>query len=541
MLYSLFSLLPFFSGISALWLGFFVLLKNIGARVNRALFRAIVFISIWLFATSFMFMAGEGEWGIFWDRIVYVGVVFIPISVYHFGLAFTKTKNDLILIIGYLLSFVFLILSQTDLFVADIYKYSWGIHTKAQLFHHIFLVYFAIYIFLFFFNVWQFRRNTSGLEKKQSNYILFAFFVLNLSSLAFLPAYGIDFPPFSYLFAVICVLILSLAVTKYHLFETKVILTETLVSIMGIVLFVLPFLMPTTGLKILTSFVFVLFCFFGYYLIKTTHRESRRREDAETIASRERILRREAEILAADLKRLDTAKTQFLLSTQHHLRSPLSVIQGYLSMIGEGSYGKIPKKAKEKIDASLEANQKLIHLINELLDVAHFQMNKGAAAKEPVDAAALVSGAVEDLKTVAEAKKLYLNFKKPPVPIPPIPLDARGIREAIYNIVDNAIKYTQTGGVDVSMSIVGDNLRVCIKDTGIGLNEKDRQGLFGRIFERGEKAKSVNVDGKGIGLYLSAQIIANNGGTIRVESEGWGKGSEFIIDLPMKDDGFPVA
>jgi signal transduction histidine kinase len=481
-------------------------------------------------------MSGEGEWGIFWDRIVYIGVVFIPISVYHFGLAFTKSKNDLILIIGYLLSFIFLILSRTDLFVADIYKYSWGIHTKAQLFHHIFLIYFAIYIFLFFFNVWRFRHNTSGLEKKQSNYILFAFFVLNLSSLAFLPAYGIDFPPLSYLFAVICVLILSLAVTKYHLFETKVILTETLVSIMGIVLFVLPFLMPTTGLKVLTSLVFVLFCFFGYYLIKITHRESRRREDAEAIASRERALRREAEILAADLKRLDTAKTQFLLSTQHHLRGPLSVIQGYLSMIGEGSYGKIPKKAKEKIDASLEADRKLIHLVDELLDVAHFQMNKGAAAKEPVNVVDLVAGAIDDLKTAAAAKELYLNFKKPSVPIPLVSLNARGIREAIYNIVDNAIKYTQTGGVAVSMSVVDDRLRISVKDTGIGIDEKDLQGLFGRIFERGEKAKSVNIDGKGIGLYLSAQIIANNGGNIRVESKGLGEGSEFIIDLPMQTE-----
>jgi len=296
-------------------------------------------------------------------------------------------------------------------------------------------------------------------------------------------------------------------------------------------------LMPATGLKVLTSLVFVLFCFFGYYFIKITHRESRRREDAETIASRERILRREAEILAADLKRLDTAKTQFLLSTQHHLRSPLSVIQGYLSMIGEGSYGKIPKKAKEKIDASLEADRKLIHLVDELLDVAHFQMNKGAAAKEPVNVVDLIAGAIDDLKTAAAAKELYLNFKKPSVPIPLVLLNARGIREAIYNIVDNAIKYTQTGGIAVSMSVVGDQLRISVKDTGIGIDEKDLQGLFGRIFERGEKAKSVNIDGKGIGLYLSAQIIINNGGNIRVESKGLGEGSEFIIDLPMQTEG----
>ncbi|HOI96880.1 MAG TPA: HAMP domain-containing sensor histidine kinase [Candidatus Pacearchaeota archaeon] len=315
----------------------------------------------------------------------------------------------------------------------------------------------------------------------------------------------------------------------------EVLLTEFLIGTMGLILFVLPFLMPSIVLKILTFLVFALFCFFGYYLIRAVHRESRRREDAETIASRERILRREAEVLAADLRRLDRAKTQFLLSTQHHLRSPLSVINGYLSMINEESYGKITKKSKEKVGACLEANKKLIRLVDELLDVAHFQMNNSAAEKEPVDAVALAAQIVADLAPAAEAKNLYLKFKKTEVPIPEIMLNPRGIKEALYNIVDNAIKYTQTGGVIVLISVFGEKLRMEIKDTGIGLSEKDREGIFGRVFERCEGAKGANVEGKGIGLYLAAQIIANNGGKISVESEGWGKGSKFIIDLPMED------
>jgi len=147
---------------------------------------------------------------------------------------------------------------------------------------------------------------------------------------------------------------------------------------------------------------------------------------------------------------------------------------------------------------------------------------------------ALAAQIVADLKPAAEVKNLYLKFKKPEAPIPEIMLNPRGIKEALYNIVDNAIKYTQTGGVVVLISVFGEKLRIEIKDTGIGMNEKDREGLFGRVFERCERAKEANVEGKGIGLYLAAQIIANNGGEISVESEGWGKGSKFIIDLPME-------
>jgi signal transduction histidine kinase len=80
-------------------------------------------------------------------------------------------------------------------------------------------------------------------------------------------------------------------------------------------------------------------------------------------------------------------------------------------------------------------------------------------------------------------------------------------------------------------------LRVSVADTGIGMNEKGREGLFSRVFERGANAKNFNVNGKGIGLYLAAQMIVNNGGAIRVESGGLGKGSEFIIELPTGNSG----
>ena len=535
------------SGLLMMILGVFVFWKNPRKKLNIIFLIFCVAMSNWLFSAYMMYIAKSETDIIFWDRMVYAGVVFIPVLMYHFGLIFThrEIKNKFKLLFGYFFSFFFLVLSRSDYFISGLYYYEWGYHTQAKIFHHIFLVFYSIYILLFLFEIYRFlflkrcKKFEIKTEKeniKSVKFLFVAFIILNLGAYAFLPAYGLNVNAIgAYWAEIVAVTIIALAILKYHLFDVRVILTEILVGLMGIILAIQFFLMPTIGLKFISLLILISFSFFGYYLIKTTLNESRRREEAEMVAARERELREEAEVLAADLWRLDAAKNQFLLSTQHHLRSPLSVIQGYLSMIGEGSYGKIPAKAKEKINSSLEANQRLIHLVDELLDVAHFQMNKGAAVKESTDAVGLIAGVIEDLRAVAVAKKLYLDFAKPPAPIPFVPIDARGIREAVYNIVDNAIKYTQTGGVNVSVAVAGDKLRISVKDTGIGMNEKDRQGLFGRIFERGEKAKSVNVEGKGIGLYLAAQIIANNGGNISVESKGWGKGSEFIIDLPMKN------
>lgn len=538
--FNFYSLPPLISSILFFALGVYVVFNN--PKLVSNIFFALICLATfwWQFSWFFLFNATSPEWAGFLVKMGYVGIIFIPVFFFHFFIIFLESINKIdrfLLVTSYIATFFLgIALFFTNYFIDGFYKFYWGFYPKAGILHPIYLIllavlaFRAVYLFLY-----GFKKNTISTNRYfQKKYLLVGLIFYFFAASDFLVNYGIEFYPFGFVFIIFFLAITAYTITKYHLFRMEVLLTEFLIGIMGLILFVLPFLMPSIVLKILTSLVFVLFCFFGYYLIRAVHRESRRREDAETIASRERILRREAEILAADLRRLDRAKTQFLLSTQHHLRSPLSVINGYLSMIDEGSYGKITKKSKEKIGACLEANKKLIRLVDELLDVAHFQMNKSAAAKEPVDAVALAAQVVADLKPAAEVKNLYLKFKKPEAPIPEIMLNPRGIKEALYNIVDNAIKYTQTGGVVVLISVFGEKLRIEIKDTGIGMNEKDREGLFGRVFERCERAKEANVEGKGIGLYLAAQIIANNGGEISVESEGWGKGSKFIIDFPME-------
>ncbi len=322
--------------------------------------------------------------------------------------------------------------------------------------------------------------------------------------------------------------------------------------------FLLFFLVEGRLSEVAAFSIFVLVIVFGYFFNKSTDRiirasftERKAKEALQELSARleEKVDEQTKEIRAAykkiekayelekrthnELRQLSEIKTQFLLSTQHHLRSPLTVVQGYLSMIGEGSYGEIPPVAKEKINASLDVTQKLINLVNELLDVANFQMNKGAAAARSTDMAALAADIVAELEKTARDKKIYLRFDKPALPVPPVSADPKGIREAVYNIVDNAIKYTQKGGVTISMAVADGKLRFAIADTGIGLNARDKRGLFRRTFERGDKAKEINANGKGIGLYLAGQMIVTNGGKIRAESEGRGKGTTFVIKLPL--------
>lgn len=509
---SIYVILPLISGISALWLGFVVLIKNKNSKVNQALFRSIICIVIWLSATACMFMSEKESWEIFWDRIAYIGVVFIPITVYHFGLEFTKSKRTKTLSIGYFLSLCFLILSQTDYFIDGLYSYSWGVHSQARIFHHIFLVYFFLYISLFFFNIYRYRQKAVRMKKNQANYILLAFFVLSLSSSAFLPAYGIDFPPFSYLFAVICVLILTLAITRYHLFETRVILTELLVGFMGIVLLITPFLMDTMLLKVLMTIVFLLFCIFGYYLIKAIHEEVRRKEDAENLLK---------------------IRTEFLSIASHQLRTPLTAIRGYLSMLEEGDFGNFPKESEDALVSIKKATMRMIKLSNNLLSVSRLETGRKIdLVIEEFDFNEMFDDIFQELKILAKEKGLYLEWNNELSEKLIVRGDASKIKQIVGNIIENCIHYTSQGGITVETKKNFNKLIIKVSDTGVGMEKSDLAKLF-KVFSRGRAGNQFYSQGSGLGMYIVKKFVTMHRGRILAASQGKDKGSTFYIELPI--------
>ncbi|MFA6475870.1 MAG: ATP-binding protein [Candidatus Paceibacterota bacterium] len=221
------TILPLVSAIFVFGLGIFVLLKNTNSRLNVTFFLHAIAISFWLFATFMMFLnKGNIDQIVFWDRMVYVGVVFIPTFMYHFCLALTNRPKNFALYLSYILAVFFLIVSQTDFFVRDIFVYQWGVHTKAQLFHHLFLVYFAVYVVAGFTIIYSYYRQEaiSSIRRQQIKYSFLAFFFLfTIGPLAFLPAYGIGIYPFAYLSGVIFAIILSYAILRYRLMNIQII------------------------------------------------------------------------------------------------------------------------------------------------------------------------------------------------------------------------------------------------------------------------------------------------------------------------------
>ena len=231
------------------------------------------------------------------------------------------------------------------------------------------------------------------------------------------------------------------------------------------------------------------------------------------------------------LKSLDKLKTEFLSLASHQLRSPLTAIKGYTSMLLEGSFGEVGEKQKEAIDRVFQSSNHLTKVVEDLLNVSKIEAGGMQYMMAPFDLEKAAKDLSTDLSITAQKKGLTLNFvtdNKPPYNVNG---DMEKIRQVILNVIDNAIKYTQKGGITVNLSkdMTTGMIRVAITDTGMGISPEEKEKLFQK-FSRGEGGKT-NTGGSGLGLYLAKQIAEAHGGHIQIDSPGVGLGSTFSIDF----------
>ena len=248
-----------------------------------------------------------------------------------------------------------------------------------------------------------------------------------------------------------------------------------------------------------------------------------------------------------DLANLDKTKNQFLLTIQHHLRTPLTAIMGYTDLMLSGAFGKINKKTIEVIKRLQVSTQGLIKMVNDFLDITQFQLGKGTLSlKDGVELLPMLDEIINDIKFEAEKKGIYLKMEKP-VDVKGSPekvlvkADPSKLKAAITNVFHNAVKYTLKGGVTINIKYQKSNIKngennkvvIVVKDTGIGIPKEKVQTLFDKLFERGELAQKEFIDGSGVGLFVTKKIIQGHNGNVFAKSEGEGKGSTFYIELPV--------
>jgi signal transduction histidine kinase len=248
----------------------------------------------------------------------------------------------------------------------------------------------------------------------------------------------------------------------------------------------------------------------------------------------ERVARREAEqaqkLLSfqnEQLVEIDRLKDEFVSSVSHELRTPLTSISGYVELLAEDE-GDEERRGYLRI---VERNsERLLGLVSDLLFAARLQDGRLDLEQSEVDLRQLVADAVESAQPRAESAGVSLRVEVDHVP--PLSGEAARLGQLLDNLISNAIKFTPAGGeVSVRLERRGTNACVVVSDTGIGIPEHERERLFERFF-RSQTALERQIQGTGLGLYISKAIVDAHGGRIGVDS-ATGRGTTFVVELPL--------
>lgn len=241
---------------------------------------------------------------------------------------------------------------------------------------------------------------------------------------------------------------------------------------------------------------------------------------------------KELRVAYEELKKLDKAKSEFVSIASHQLRTPLTAIKGYISMMREKIYGIPPEKMAKPLENIYTSNERLIKLINDLLNVSRIEAGRMEMNFEKLSLEEIITSVVEELWSVAKERNIYLKFEKLEKPLPKVSADREKIRQVILNVVDNAIRYTEHGGVTVQIQNPKSKIQIIVQDTGAGLTKYELSKMF-ESFSRGAAGTRLYTQGVGLGLYIARRFVEMHRGKIWAESKGRGKGSTFYIELPI--------
>ena len=249
----------------------------------------------------------------------------------------------------------------------------------------------------------------------------------------------------------------------------------------------------------------------------------RNREKIGTLVSLHNITRE---------KMIENMKTEFVSISAHQLRTPLSAIKWTLRMLLDGDLGAINEKQKEFLEKTYRSNERMITLINDLLNVTRIEEGRYVFKVFLFDIEEICQSIVDSFQEKAERKNIELVFEKPEEKLPKVRLDNEKISLAIHNLVENAVRYTPSKGkVTVSLRRANMNIELCVKDTGIGIPGDQLDRIFSKFF-RGANVMRIDTEGTGLGLYIAKNIVEAHKGRIWFESKE-DEGSTFCFKLPI--------
>lgn len=379
-------------------------------------------------------------------------------------------------------------------------------------------------------------KKATGLERKQlrdlllgasvtySLLIIFNFLLPNIFG-------NSSFVPFVPIFVTPFILCTAYAIYRHQLLNIKILATETFVLIISWLYFGKLLSGPISAESFVDVIIFLATVIFGIQLIRSVKQEVATREKVQELAKRLTETNWELAKKNEELRVMDQRKSEFVSIVSHQLRTPITAIKGYSSMLLENAYGPLSIQQHAQIEKIFLSSKRLADMVDDFLDISKIEQETMRYEFSLVDIRKMLTEIFEEFMPIADKKGITLDLTLCDERIV-VDADEGKLRQIFSNLIDNAIKYTPQGSIMISLDDDREHERVVcnIKDTGIGLSQDDIHQLFTK-FARGTQGQRENTEGSGLGLYVAKRLLQAMGGDIWVDSDGPGKGCLFTVAI----------
>jgi len=230
--------------------------------------------------------------------------------------------------------------------------------------------------------------------------------------------------------------------------------------------------------------------------------------------------------------RLSSIQNDFVTITSHQLRTPLSGSKWLLELLLKEGTGNLNKKQKDFIERLYASNEQMIALVNDLLEVSRIESGESKIYLQSVDLASIIRSMIKEKSKAVKNKNLNISLTIEQEPFPAVTTEPNRIKQAISNLLTNAINYTQEkGNINLDLKLEGKMAICSISDSGVGIPKEQQKQIFNKFF-RANNVLNFETSGTGLGLFITKSFIEASGGKIWFKSEP-GKGTTFFFTLPV--------
>ncbi|MEK7538328.1 MAG: histidine kinase dimerization/phospho-acceptor domain-containing protein [Patescibacteria group bacterium] len=545
-------------GVVALVSGISVYLKSEKGEQYGVWLLLNISSAVWSFGYFIMILAKSDKIALWSNWMLHFGAIFIPVLYFLFIIFITDAykKYRRYIYVGVIFLLFFLITNTTTFFVKGVLpKYVFNYAPDAGPLYPYFTAYFFFFIGLAIFILILKILRTEGQEALRLKYILWSSIAgfLGGGSVFFL-TFNVDIPPYPLIAFSLYPLIIDYAILKHNLFSIKVILVELAVFLLNLFLFLNVLTFNSIDSFILNGSVFLATLIFSVLLLRTIYKDIRIRERVSELAKQMMV--------ANDrLRYMEKQKTEFVSIASHQLRTPLTVIKGYVSMIREGTFGPLSESARDAMDKLHKSSEKMVELVEDLLTVSRLEQKRAVLRFEVTDVVRMMRNIIAGVEDEADHVGLKMSLVAPADMKFLSMIDEKKFIQAIKHILDNAIRYTNPPGfvrIVISKSTLPGMIRISISDTGMGMTEEKLRSLSeqldfkasavvarlktimpktkhqpGEVLGQSEVKNAPTGDKTvGVGLYIAKEIISAHRGNIWAKSEGLNKGTTVIVEIP---------